>query len=265
VGTFFNNISWQLPPLMLAGFFSEEVVGLYSPVSRIILLPVSLIGASIAQVFFQRAAELRSQPAELARTAEMIFQRLVSLGLFPSVLLTVAGREVFTVVLGANWSEAGVYAQILAPWMFFLLVSSSLIYIFSVFERQEITLVINVVIFLSRVAALTIGGMLHNIYLALGIWSITGVAIYCGLSVWTMVLSGVPMRASGRSLLRYILYAIPAVALLLPLKLWLGVAPWVMVIVVGVLLVLYYLWALYRDPTLYRYLRSLVRARRPGA
>lgn len=41
-GAFLNNLSWQLPSLMLSAYFSRETVGYYSLSNRIMLLPVRL-------------------------------------------------------------------------------------------------------------------------------------------------------------------------------------------------------------------------------
>jgi len=50
-----NSISWQLPAFLLAAFFSPTIVGFYSLGFRLLQMPMSLIGSSISQVFFQRA------------------------------------------------------------------------------------------------------------------------------------------------------------------------------------------------------------------
>jgi O-antigen/teichoic acid export membrane protein len=56
-----NTLSWQLPAFMLAGFFSTSVAGFYSLGFRVLAMPMSLVGGAIAQVFFQRAARVRSK------------------------------------------------------------------------------------------------------------------------------------------------------------------------------------------------------------
>ena len=51
-----NVISWQLPALMLSGFFSPVIAGLYTLGFQMIQMPMSFIGGSISQVFLQRGA-----------------------------------------------------------------------------------------------------------------------------------------------------------------------------------------------------------------
>lgn len=214
-GGLINTISWQLPTLMLSAFFSQTIAGYYSLSNRIILLPMTLIGGAIAQVFFQRSAELRHKSEVLVNTVETVFRRLVALGFFPALLLTVAGQELFTVVFGADWIEAGKYAQILGPWMFFLFISSPLSNLFAVLEHQELALIMHSTILITRVCALVIGGLSKNIYLALGIWSGTGIMVYGGLSLWNLHLAGASWHKALQSILQTSGYASPFLGVLL--------------------------------------------------
>jgi O-antigen/teichoic acid export membrane protein len=193
-GSFLNNLSWQLPSLMLLYFFSETVVGYYSLSNRIIVLPMTLLGNAVSQVFFQHTSELRSDPENLAKSVEMIFRRLTAIGLFPALVLGIAGPALFSIVFGANWEEAGRYAQILSPWMFMLFISAPLSALFSTLERQELALVVNIAILVTRFLALLVGGLTHNIYTTLFIWSGTGVLVYGGLALWLLRLAHVPLR-----------------------------------------------------------------------
>lgn len=263
-GILINTLSWQLPALMLSAFFSQETVGYYGQTSRIILLPLTLVGSAIAQVFFQRASELRHRPDELSRTTQMVFRRLVALGLFPAIMLTMAGRELFVVVFGSNWAEAGLYAQVLGLWIFFLVISSPLSNLFAVLERQELTLLVHCAILLTRVTALAVGGVLQNIYVALGIWTGTGVVVYGGLAIWNMRLAGVPLREAGRILWQYGLFLFPAMLIMLPVKLWLADLLWPVPLAMVLLLAGYYVLMLRRDPALYRYLLAIVGWRKNG-
>lgn len=260
-GTLFNAVSWQLPPLLLSAFFSETVVGYYSPANRVILLPLTLLGNAIVPVFLQRAAEVRGRPEELGRTVEMLFRRLVALGLFPSILLMLGGKELFGVVLGPEWVEAGLYTQILAPWMFFLFISIPLSMLFTALERQEFSLIIQVLILGTRVGALVIGGWLNNVYLALAIWSASGVLVYGAMAVWNLLLAGIKPAVMGRVLLLHGLYSLPAVAVLLLLKLWGGASDWLVTGMMTALLGLYVVGILWRDVALRQYLLGLLRKR----
>ncbi len=247
---------------MLSAFFATTVVGYYSLANRIILLPLTLVGHAISQVFFQQGAELRTRPGALTHAVEMVFRRLVALGLLPALILTVLGQELFIVVFGAAWAEAGLYTQILAPWMFFLVISSPLSNLFIILERQELLLIVQVLVFISRVIALLVGGRLGNVYLTLALWSISGAAIYGGLSIWNLRMAGVSLRTAGHVIVRFGVIGLVFGAALLGLKVWLGASIFLLIALVP-LTAAYYLVAAREDPALQRWVKSLVGAWKP--
>jgi O-antigen/teichoic acid export membrane protein len=259
-GALANSVSLQLPPLMLAAFFSQTTVGYFSVGSRLIMLPSALIGGATAQVFFQRASAIRSQQDGLARTVEAVFRGLVALGLFPCLLLMIVGEDVFVVVLGQNWAEAGIYVQILSPWIFAAFISSPLSALFTVLERQELALVVHVSILVTRLIALAVGGMLGNVYLALGLFSASGVLVYGGLVVWNMELAGVSVQAAFRILLHYALYSTPALVVLVVLKVWFEAGPPLMLVVSALAALAYYSLLLRQDTFLRSRFASVLQA-----
>jgi len=199
-----NTASWQLPAFLLAVFFSPAEVGYYAVGNRVVQLPMNLIGSAIAQVFFQRASEARNVDGDLADVVTPLFRRLVAFGFFPMLLLMVIGQDVFIVVLGQRWSEAGVYMQILSLWMFVRFISSPLSTLFSVLERQEGALLLNTLIFTTRLIALGTGGMLGNARLALVLFAATGILVYGGLCAWILKTSGVSKSQAWSILFKYL-------------------------------------------------------------
>ncbi|MFZ5573398.1 MAG: oligosaccharide flippase family protein [Thermodesulfobacteriota bacterium] len=189
-----NVLSWQLPVFLLSMFFSPTVVGYYSFGFRILQLPMNLIGSAISQVFFQRAAEARHD-GKLAVLVEDLFRRLVMFGLFPMLMLTIAGRDLYRLVFGENWSEAGVYTQILGLWAFLWFISSPLSTLFAVLEKQDFGFKLNIVLLATRLLSLVLGGFLGNARLSLILFSLTGILIYGYLCYAIMAHAGVARKA----------------------------------------------------------------------
>lgn len=215
--SFLNNISWQLPTFLLATFFSPTEVGYYAIGNRLLRLPMNLIGGSIAQVFFQRASEA-AIVGTLSGVVESVFKTLVNLGMFPMLILTIIGQDLFIVVFGPDWAEAGVYTQILSVWMFFWFISSPLSTLFRVLEQQEFSLALNIVILVSRFLTLWIGGLLGSARLALALFSISGVLLYGYLCLAIVIRAGVPLSNVIRILISNFVLFIPAAIILLTLK-----------------------------------------------
>lgn len=235
-----NTIAWQIPVILLTAFFSSEVVGHYSMASRLLHLPMGLIGGAIAQVFFQRAAEAQIK-GDLASLVEKTFQQLVNLGLFPILILMLTGREVFAVVLGSKWAEAGTYAQIMSVWLFLQFITSPMTTLGTVLERQEIGLFRNVIFLITTVLALGAGGWIGDARLALGVLSIFGCVIYGSLCLILAKLSGVAYEVVFRILCSSVIKWLPAGATIILLKLG-GINSLVTVATAGLLTMLYYIY-----------------------
>lgn len=240
-----NTVSWQLPAFLLSAFFSPEVVGYYALGTRLLHLPMKTIGNSIAQVFFQRAAEAKAE-GTLATVVESAFRRLVVYGMFPLLLLTIVGRDLFVLAFGESWAEAGVYTQILAPWTFVWFVSSPLSTLFTVLERQEFSFGINVVILTSRFVVLVVGGLLGSATLALLLFAVSGVLVYGYLCLMVLTVSRVRLSSVLHVLLGNLAMFVPVALIILVLKL-LRVSPWMCVGLSTLLLAGYYLYVGSRD------------------
>lgn len=217
-GGLLNTISWQLPALMLSSFFSLSVVGFYALGLTVIQRPLGILSGALSQVFYQRACDEKNIKGDNAELVENLMDKLMLIGIVPTTILAMVGTELFTVVFGGRWAESGRYTQILAPWILFWFISSPLSALFFVYERQGAALSVHLVIFLTRVISLYIGGIYQNIYLALGLFSVTGIAAYAFVAAWNIRLS----RANGRRILlnffKHSLYSLPILLCLFLVK-----------------------------------------------
>jgi lipopolysaccharide exporter len=150
----FNSISTQLLPIILGVYFSTKVVGYYSLGNRFVGLPMSLLGGSIAQVFFPSAAKEYNETGKLTNIVNNTFKRLVQIGVFPFIILGFFGGPLFGFVFGENWVEAGVYTQILSIFVLFQFISSPLSNVFSIFNRQGTLLFLTLSQLINRMIAL---------------------------------------------------------------------------------------------------------------
>jgi len=214
---FINNLSWQLPVLMLAAFFSPAIVGFYSLGLMVLFFPMNLIGGALSQNFLQKAAEVKDQ-GTLGHLVEQVFEILVIVGLYPIFVLTLVGANIVMVIFGPNWGEAGVYLQILSIWAFVWFVSSPLGVVFAVLEKQAYFLKLNIVIFGTRFGSLLIGGLLGDPLIALGLFAVTGIVIYGYMNWSVMRISGVSQKFVKMTLLHNCILFIPAFILLGLLK-----------------------------------------------
>jgi lipopolysaccharide exporter len=241
-----NYTSRQLPNFALSAFFSQHVVGQYALGNRVLRTPMQLIGANISKVFFQRAAEAKQQ-GNLAPVVERAFRYLASVSIVPCLMLSLVGKDVFVVVFGQRWAEAGVYAQILSLWLCVWFVSGPLHSLFSVLEQQPAEMGVQFLIFITRVAALLIGGILGSVTLALVLFSVTGILVY-GYSIAVIFKKcQLPQRVIWRTITMHVASFLPAGALILLLK-HLGSPAFLIVFVACTLVVMYVLHSLRLHP-----------------
>jgi lipopolysaccharide exporter len=172
-----NTASWQLPVLMLSAFFPAATVGFYALGFRVLQLPMSLLAKSVGQVFLQRAAVAYGD-GSLGSLVEGVFQKLLVAGLLPCIVLSIIGRELFELAFGSEWSEAGVYVQLLAPWVLVWFVSSPLSSLYYVLGRQREDLFLQGWIVSSRVIALGTGGFIGDARVAVLLFACSGVLVY---------------------------------------------------------------------------------------
>lgn len=262
-----NALSTMAPALLLALCFSPATVGYYSLGKRLLGLPTSLLGSSVGQVFYQRAADAqaRGRSDELRTVVEDVLGRLVSYGLLPVLLLVLTGPELFALAFGDQWAEAGVYVRILGPWTLLVFVGSPISNLLNVLDRQGAGLLFNVCLLASRVVALLLGGVAGDARLALALFAATGVAAWTWLSLWLATGAGVPPSRAVRSLAPRV-----AACLLFAGPTFIGSVvapshPALTIAVAGVSALAYYAVAVRRDEAVWLPVRSLVSGLRQAA
>lgn len=251
-----NSISWQLPAFLLAAFFSPAIVGFYSIGFRLLQMPMSLIGSSISQVFFQRASRAASS-GTLSILVENVFKILVIIGMFPILVLTIVGSDVFTVIFGNAWAEAGVYTQILGLWAFVWFISSPLGGIYLVVEEYDFGFCYNFINLATRFLSLIIGGLFGSARIALILFSISGIIVYGYFCLKMMSYSGVKISRALKIVFSNFILFVPAGIILVALKI--GEAnPIMLVALSGVIIGIYYLYILKTDAQMKKIMREFV-------
>jgi O-antigen/teichoic acid export membrane protein len=220
---FLNAASEHLPALLLAIFFSPQIVGFFALGKAVLRMPLVMVGASVAQVFFQRASEAHNRTGNLSKVVEEVFKRLVSLGIFPILLVTLIGKDIFIVAFGTRWAEAGVYVQILGLWIFFRFISSPISTLFAVLEKQSYGLFFNGLLFSTRAASLIVGGMTGDVRLTLFLFAGTGVACYGFLCFWLISKAGLSVLKALYYIVKYSIYSGPLLIIIASAKWLLGI------------------------------------------
>jgi O-antigen/teichoic acid export membrane protein len=103
----------QMPPILLATYFSVEAVGLYWLANRILERPTLFFGVDMNRVFVQRIAEEKSRERDPSRLFVKTTLVMAALSLPPFLLIIAFGPVLFSLFFGGEWHRAGEYAR----WM----------------------------------------------------------------------------------------------------------------------------------------------------
>jgi lipopolysaccharide exporter len=250
-----QGLSANISILMMTAVLGASVVGLYSKSGQLLLVPLALIGNSISQVLFQRAAEKRAANQDLSGLVQGVVSRLIAVSMLPTVVIALIGAEVFSVVCGRNWGEAGVYAAILSPWLLIVGLTNPLLGLFNVTERLGASLLYNLVVLIVRIAAIAFGGwVIKDARWTLAIYAVVGM-IADGWLLWFLLsLAGASLRPTARVAGLHLLFALPTAAAAAAAKWLLGLPPALTVAVAAVVSASYWYPAFRRDPMFQGYL-----------
>lgn len=251
-GQWINTISWQLPVFMLTGFFSSTVAGLYSLCFQLLQLPASFIGGSIGQVFLQRAS-VAKHAGNLSQVVEETCSLLFLLSLCPFLLLFIVGGDLFSLVLGNEWYEAGVYAQILALWILLMFVSSPLSSVIGVLEIQGFGVLTSTANLILRFLSFLIGGLSGNIYLALILFALSGFGVY-GYCIYAFVhKSGGSLINVWKNIYKVIILCLPVIVALIGLYM-VNVPPYIICLLAVIIGIVYYVVLIRKNILIREYL-----------
>ena len=128
--------------IFIAKFFTTAFLGQFSLAWRMLQMPSSLIASSLSQVFFQKVAS--SNKKELNRIVKsFIFKSfLISLPIF--LIIYFFATDIFVIVFGDKWKQAGAIASILAPWIMLNFITSPISTLFIVLNKQDILFIFSI-------------------------------------------------------------------------------------------------------------------------
>lgn len=189
----FNTLSFSLPSLMLAKYFNSEIVGCYNLGYKILDLPISLIGNSVAQAFYP-AVRGQDTLEEKKQAALSVLRHLFETGFVPLALISIAAPWIFSIIFGTEWLVTGYYVRLLAPWLFLVFIASPVSDLYIVLNRQKEHLLMNIGMLAVRFISLYIGGRLSHDRIAIGLFGAAGAVMWIINITYILSKTGVCVR-----------------------------------------------------------------------
>lgn len=134
-GRLLNTLGQSMPVLLLTAFFSADQAGYFSMATMVFVLPISVIGNTLGDVYRQRANEEYQTTGQCRKSYDKLLKITVLMGFGALAVLVWFLPWLMKVFLGAEWYVAGQYAQILAPMMVLSFIANPLSGLFIVANK----------------------------------------------------------------------------------------------------------------------------------
>ncbi|MDO5672151.1 MAG: oligosaccharide flippase family protein [Actinomycetaceae bacterium] len=121
--------------VLLVATFSTAAVGHFNMAWMLVQAPVALITGSINSVFYRAMAT--TPRGDLYRLVKSSILKFSIVSVSAMALLLIFAPWFIPLILGENWSNAGLYAQALAPWLMLTVVTSPIASLYVVTNTQQ--------------------------------------------------------------------------------------------------------------------------------
>lgn len=147
-----NTAAGKFPLFLVGAKYGMFEAGLFALTERILTAPVSLLAASVLEVFKRQSVHEFQTLGHCTAAFRSTFKALILLGCGPALIIFAFAPDLCAWVFGEPWREAGEFARILAPLYFLNFVASPLSYVFFVAGKQKIELVWQITLFITTIS-----------------------------------------------------------------------------------------------------------------
>lgn len=157
---FISRANQSLPLILLPILFSPQVAGLYAIAYMALNMPVTLFSNSLRKVLLKEMADRKNTVQEFDQLIVKSTVYLALFGILPFGILFFWSVDIFTLVFGGEWSEAGKYARFMIPWLFLMFVDSAIMNLYVLHRVQKQLMKLQIVMFFIKVSVLLLAYMI---------------------------------------------------------------------------------------------------------
>ncbi len=147
-----DSLRNYISPIVIAYFFSEQILGYYSLMFSIVMLPVTFLGSAMSQVYYSNLASRFAHKEDVFGMTQKMLLYNSLLPLVPSLIIFIFGKQIFSFVFGVEWAQAGEFASSLSLYMYIYYISICFSYIPYVIRKLKMAfyygVIINTIFFL---------------------------------------------------------------------------------------------------------------------
>nr|MBA3900453.1 oligosaccharide flippase family protein [Bacteroidota bacterium] len=170
-----NIVASQLPVFLIGSYFGLTVLGFYALILKVLNLPLSVIGNSVSQVYFQMVTQMIQEKQNIYKFVFNFSKKLLLLISFPLIILFLWSEQIFVFVFGDKWGEAGEITKYFIAFYIIRFVFYSQSTLFTARRKMGIEIRQNLMFLISQLASVFIGHYYfqsyHYTFLLMGISS----------------------------------------------------------------------------------------------
>lgn len=183
-----NNLSGNLPILLLTPFFGLTEIGYFGMAFTLAFRPINMISGSLYQVLFQRISE----QVQNRQSILPFFRKFVKSTLFiviPSfAVLSFVLPWLTRWLLGPGWEVTGEYIRWMLPWLCCSLLTASVCFLSDVFAKQRIGLWFEILLAVLRTIGVLAGVLTNSFNVAVVGYAISSAIAILAQFVWLYAL-----------------------------------------------------------------------------
>ncbi len=162
-----DSLRNYISPIVISLFFSEQILGYYSLMFTVIMLPVTLIGSVLSKVFYGKLAHKYARKEDVMPMVRNVLKASIAIPIVPALVIFFFGETLFSFVFGASWGVAGEYAAALSLYMYIYFVSASITFIPYVIQKLKVSFFYGISINVSFFLIIIIGSLLKVEFLTI--------------------------------------------------------------------------------------------------
>lgn len=153
--TLLSFASFNLPIVILLSFYTKGQLGCYSMVLQLLLMPISVVGAAIGSVYYQRISENGTSDGIRTETQNLL-KIVIWLSSLPTIFFCLGGDWLLVKFLGNKWQTAGGMALCLSIWSIATILTQPLLSLYRQLDKQNRMLTFNLLYFVLSIGAIFI-------------------------------------------------------------------------------------------------------------
>lgn len=189
-----NNLSGNMPSLLLAPFFGLANLGFWGMALTLAFRPINMIEQSLYQVLFQHVAAKVNRRESIRPILRRFSIYAMGITIPCFLVLYFVLPPLTSWLLGTEWEITGHYIRVMLPWLVVNIWSATISFLIDIFQKQKISFYIELAYIIFRLAALILGVLLNNFYYAIVGYCMVGFVFNLLQGIWYMCMVNIYER-----------------------------------------------------------------------